>query len=196
MDSMEYHKMELRQKSLEAANWCYGIAGMTIINSIITLFDGSFGFMNGLGFAMLIDAVIKEIFVETGTWTIIIDALLIIPIAGIWIYLAYKAKQLKGWAFITALVLYGLDTIIVLLLQMWIVAMVHVFIIFTLYGGWKSLKEYLELEAKYPTIFDDKEELITNNISTNPVEVQNPVETEKSSTTNYTIKDTDGSVYR
>ncbi len=119
-----------------SAAWFYWIAGLSLVNSIVTYFKASVQFTIGLMSSQVLDAIIGSI--EAGVLrnvAIGFDALLIFVFA----LLAYYAGQLKRWAFITGMVLYILDSGLALFFQDYISFGFHVFALVMIFKGFSAL---------------------------------------------------------
>ena len=57
---------QLETQHASGANWFYWIAGLSVINSVIILAGGGWGFVVGLGITQFIDAIATVVVAETG----------------------------------------------------------------------------------------------------------------------------------
>lgn len=138
--SEKISKLEARVRS--GGRWFYWIAGLSLANTVIALVNGGIGgFALGLGVTFILDNVMcgaKEFNIPANL------ALLCIPvnlvIAGIYAALGYFACKTTRWAFIVGLVLYSLDTLLIVLSllggsMLFISALIHVVALVAIAGG-------------------------------------------------------------
>jgi hypothetical protein len=130
----------------------YWIAGLSIINSLVQLVGGSWYFFIGLGITQLIDGISKGLAQSAGgnaaTVIQIIAFVFNLFIAGIFIVLGMLAQRQQKWAFIVGMVMYALDGLIFLIVPDFLSIGFHVFILFGLYSGFKSIKKYNEVQQQ------------------------------------------------
>jgi hypothetical protein len=121
------------------ASWFYWIAGLSIVNSAIVLFDGSFNFVAGLGITQIIDGLAYYISDNIGTIAIAAGIIIDIFIAGIFVFFGVMANRGKKWSFIIGMILYGLDTMVFFIVKDYFGVGFHVFALYCIYNGFKAL---------------------------------------------------------
>ncbi len=133
---------DLAKRTKSGANWFYWIAGLSLVNSIIFLFGGNVSFIAGLGITQLLDAVVDQIsagegFTAVKVITFVVDAILagILVLCGLW------ANKLEIWAFVVGMVLYILDTILLLLLGAYLPVAFHAFALFMIFRGFSAARQ-------------------------------------------------------
>ena len=133
------------------ANWFYWIAGMSAINSIVSAFQGEWGFVVGLGATQLIDGIAAAIIEETdgGTGTTITAVALVLDlvVASVFVLFGILANKRMGWAFIVGMTIYLFDGLLFLLVQDWLSLGFHAFALFCIYAGYAALKKLEQAEA-------------------------------------------------
>jgi len=124
------------------ASWFYWIAGLSLINSIIFLSGGNWGFFAGLGITQVIDAIVLEInkSAESSAMGIIAFVLDVI-IAGIFILCGIWANKFQPWAFIVGMILYFLDGVLILILGAFLPAAFHAFALFMIARGFFAARQ-------------------------------------------------------
>ena len=122
-----------------AAYWFFGIAALSIINSFLVS-KGTF-FILGLALSQLVDGVVMEITGEQNLVYSFLPALL-------FIVFGYFGAKMQRWAFIVGALVYAGDGVIYFVFEEWLAGGIHIFILYKLYQGYRSLDEYEELEAK------------------------------------------------
>ncbi len=101
----------LQARVRNGAGWFYWIAGLSALSMVINLFGGSYFSATGLGVISIAGFIAKE----AGAIGIIICGIFSLFVIGIYVLFGVFAMKRHLWAFITGLVLYGLDTLLVLL---------------------------------------------------------------------------------
>lgn len=139
----------LKQNIKNGANNFYWIAGMSVLNSLISTFEGDMTFVIGLGVTQLVDAFALLFAKDIPEAAILFKGVGIavsIFISAIFAILGLFAVKAKHWAFITGMVLYVLDGGLLLLFQDWFGALFHLFLLFGLWKGLQALNQLLKLE--------------------------------------------------
>jgi hypothetical protein len=133
---------ELIAQIKSGANWFYWVAGLSLVNSAISLFNGNWSFFAGLGVTQVIDGVISVADNSTGVMIVKVVAFLIeVFIAGIFIGCGVFANKFHQWAFIVGIILYILDGLLVLLLGALLPAGFHVFVLFFVVRGFLAARK-------------------------------------------------------
>jgi hypothetical protein len=139
--AVEFEKQ--RRTFSSGANWFYWIAGLSIVNSVVSLFQGDWSFIVGLGVTQVIDAIAAAIAEDAsgGVGIIRIVALVVsISFAGLFAGFGWLANRGLGWAFLVGMVLYALDGLLFLLVQGWLSLGFHVFALVCIFKGYQSLR--------------------------------------------------------
>jgi hypothetical protein len=137
-----------RQQTLSGANWFFWIAALSMINSIIQLASGGFGFLAGLGVTQLIDGVAAGVSEQVGGAATVIALLLDVMVAALFVGLGLFARKGQTWAFVLGMVLYALDGLIFLLVQSWPSFLFHLFVLYCLYRGLAGNNKLKALQAE------------------------------------------------
>ena len=126
------------------ANWFYWIAGLSVVNSLISLFQGTLGFIFGLGVTRIVD-VIAAMIVNEGSGPVLLIRIIALGVsmffAGICVLFGWLANQKQGWAFLVGMVLYALDGLLFLLIQDWWDLAFHGFALFCIFQGYTALRK-------------------------------------------------------
>ncbi len=126
------------------ANWFYWIAGLSIINSLISLFEGGWGFIFGLGITQLVDAIARGILAEQAEAAGLIRGIALgasVFFAGLFLLFGWLANRRQGWAFLIGMVLYLLDGLLFLLVQDWLSLAFHGFALYRMFQGYAALRK-------------------------------------------------------
>ena len=120
----------------------FWIAGLSVLNSVALYFGSNFVIAIGLGITQIFDIVMASI-VGAGKIIPIFFNLLTV---GFFIFLGYKAVQLKRWAFVTGFVLYFLDTLIFIFAKDIIGSVLHIIFLLVILRGIKMFEEYKKIK--------------------------------------------------
>ena len=126
------------------ANWFYWIAGLSVVNSVISLLQGGVGFIFGLGVTQVVDAIGAAIVEEQGDGAGLIRIIVLgasVFVAGFFVLFGWLANQGMGWAFLLGMVLYALDGLLFLLVQDWLSLGFHVFALYAMFKGYTALRQ-------------------------------------------------------
>lgn len=136
------------------ANWFYWIAGLSVVNSVISLLQGGMGFIFGLGVTQFVDAIGAAIVQEQGDGTGVIRIIALgmsVFVAGFFALFGWLANRGLGWAFLLGMVLYGLDGLLFLLVQDWLSLGFHGFALYSMFNGYTALRR---LKTIVPPVAD------------------------------------------
>lgn len=130
---------EARSTASKASWWLIGIAFLSFINSFMVA-RGHY-FVVGLAITQLIDGIVQGL---SGQPNYYIS--LIVPI--LFVLLGIFGLRLSRAAFIAGAILYVFDTLIYMLFLEWFAIAFHLFILYRLYKGYQSVREYHTLDAQ------------------------------------------------
>ena len=136
---------ELRRAIKNGGGWFYWIAGLSLINTVITLSHGSFRFIFGLGFTQLID----EIIAHFGGPALVIGLPINLFITALYVMFGYYASRRARWAFIAGMLFYILDALLILVVKDWFGLAFHVFALFGIVGGLGADARARKIEEAY-----------------------------------------------
>ena len=115
--------------------WFFLIGFLSVINTVILAAKSTVHFIFGLGITQIIDTLSFTTFENYKAVVLVFSFL----ISGIFIALGYFAKAKLKWAYLTGLVLYGLDTTIFVYSNDWLSAAFHIFVLIAIIRGYISL---------------------------------------------------------
>jgi hypothetical protein len=119
-----------------AANWCYWIAGLTVVNAIAAATGSEFGFPMGSLFGMTaMQAAAGASAVAKGA-AIIFN----LGVVGFFVVMAIFARKEHRWAFVVAFVGYLLDSLILAIAPDVLSIALHALALFFLGGGIFTVK--------------------------------------------------------
>jgi len=126
-------KQVLARQVQAGANWFFWITGLSLVNSVITLTGGKWRFIVGLGITQIVDAVAKEAKLNT-LFPLVIDVLA----AGVFVLFGLQARKRRNWAFLTGMILYALDGLILVLFKDFLGIGFHLYALYCIYKGMKA----------------------------------------------------------
>jgi len=138
-------RLRLDAQFRNGANWFFWIAGMSLVNSLVGLFGGQWGFVIGLGVTQVIDVVLTNGDGEVGSR--LIGPLLTAAVAGVFIACGHFARQGKRSFFIAGIVLYVLDSLIFVVVRDVLAIAFHAFALFCLIRGMRAKDQLDNLPA-------------------------------------------------
>lgn len=141
---------QLEQRFHNGASWFYWVAGLSLVNSVIVLFGGEWGFIFGLGITQVVDAIAATVAAEAPDLTTAsklvsfgADGLIVAAVAFMG-WLAHKGKQ---WVFVLGLALYTLDALLFLLVGDYLSLAFHGWVFFAVTSGLVACRKLAALEV-------------------------------------------------
>lgn len=139
-------KLGLEAQFRNGVSWFYWIAALSLINTLVTLFDGSWNFIAGLGITQVVDWVVYDLAESFSSPIIYIGLLINVVIIVVCFVCGLLAHRKKKWAIILGMVFYSLDTIIFLIFTDYLSIAFHVYAIYCIFKGYKAINELVKLE--------------------------------------------------
>jgi len=137
----------LRHQLKSGANWFYWIAGLSLVNSVISLFDGNWNFAAGLGITQIFDGIARFSVEEgSGNWIKAVFFSLDLVVAGMFILLGVFANRRQSWAFIVGMTLYTLDGVILIFAGDILGIIIHAVALYFLFRGFTAARQMVQLE--------------------------------------------------
>jgi len=115
--------------------WFLLIGYLSILNSVILIAKSNVHFIFGLGITEIIDRVSFSTFNNYKLPAFIMTFF----ISGIFIALGYFAKAKHKWAYLTGLMLYGLDTSVFIYQNDWLGSSFHMIVLIAIVSGYINL---------------------------------------------------------
>ena len=134
-------KIALNRRVQSGAHWFFWITGLSILNSIISLGGGRWRFIIGLGITQIVDAVAAGAKLGTG-----IPLVLDILASGIFVFFGLQARKRRNWAFLTGMILYALDMLLLALFKDILGIGFHLYALYFIYRGMKANEKLEALE--------------------------------------------------
>lgn len=121
------------------ASWFDWIAALSVINSVISLANGNWHFVLGLGITEVIDYLALRSGSSSGK---MIGFLVTLLVAGFFWLMGRFAKQGQRWALVLGMVLYVLDGGLLLMGQDWFSVAFHVYALVMLARTFAAIKQF------------------------------------------------------
>lgn len=128
-----------------SASWFFWIAGLSLINTFTMMSGTNFVFIAGLGITAILGAMAHAASNNAIQAVAIVISLIA---AGIFAGLGLAARKGAQWAFILGMIFYVLDTGIALLIQDWLMALFHGYVLYRLWIGFSSCRKLEALGAE------------------------------------------------
>ncbi|EEF58045.1 DUF4339 domain-containing protein [Pedosphaera parvula] len=140
----------LEKQMKSGADWFFWIAGLSLINTGVAVFGGGFRFFLGLGMSLAIDETAKVSGSTVGT---VVGLILNLIVVGLFIFFGIFARKRHAWSFITGLVLYSLDSVLVLMFAFrfgvsFLAVAFHGYALFCIFRGLKAANELNAVETQ------------------------------------------------
>jgi len=145
---------EVHRKNMQSgARWFYWIAGLSLINAIAAATNSTWSFLAGLGITQFISGFASGLSTDLGESSVVmvIAFILNVLVAGFFVFLGVFAYKGLTWVFIVGLVVYALDALIFLAVQLWFPLAFHAFVFYCLYRGLAANRKLTTLEAEIAT---------------------------------------------
>jgi hypothetical protein len=133
---------ELEKRLRSGGSWFYWIAGLSLINSIAAFSGSEYGFIVGLSITQIIDHLLAG----AGDNARVIALVLDVIAAGVFVLFGVFACKRHVWAFIVGMILYAGDTLLTLVLGLWLGVAFHAWVLFSLFIGVKAAMQVNKLE--------------------------------------------------
>ncbi len=119
------------------ASWFYWVAGISLVNTVLTLAGAGIRFIFGLGVTQLITELANQL----GTGGKGVGVVLNLLAAGVLVLFGFFSHKGHTWAFLIGIILFALDGVIFLLAQDWLGVGFHGFVLFCLIRGFLACRE-------------------------------------------------------
>jgi hypothetical protein len=134
-------KMQAESLLKSGAGWFIWIAGLSVVNTISVYSGSTWGFAAGLGITQIVDYAAKAL----GTAGMAVGLFINVMAVGFFVFMYAFARKAHKWAFITGLVFYALDTVLVLAIGMWFGLVIHALGMMGMFRGIKACTELAQI---------------------------------------------------
>jgi hypothetical protein len=137
-------EQRLRAENLvkAGASWFRWVAGLSMVNSVLSLSGAGFRFIFGLGIAQIVDALAHE----AGSSGFALDLIINGIVAGVFVVFWNFARQGQNWAFLVGMVLYAVDGLILITFKDFLGVAFHGYVLFRIYSAMKVLPVLHQLQ--------------------------------------------------
>lgn len=138
----------INQRIRSGASWISAVGLFSFFNTLLGLFKASMRFVIGLGATQIIQyfAMMLSQNSDNHTLFIAMNLGLNLLIAGIFLILGWFAKREHGWAWLLGMVLYLVDTGIMVWIQYWPGVIFHIFALVSMIVGYIALLKKQKLQ--------------------------------------------------
>jgi hypothetical protein len=135
---MKYMLAVAQANIKRGASWFDWIAALSVINALISMAQGGFQFVVGLG----ITQAVNEIAAKGGSTGRTVGFIITLVAAGLFLMFGHFSKQGQKWALIVGMVFYGLDGLLCLVAQVWLMLAFHAYALFMLSKAFPAINAY------------------------------------------------------
>lgn len=136
----------LKQRCKAGARWFFWIAGLTVVTSVLTFSGSTYVFSLSLGATRFVDGVAKGLSSDFGDGIRIAGLVVDILVAGVFALLGWFAYKLHLWAFLIGMAVFAVDTVILLMFQVWISLIFHLLVMYWIFLGYQAGRSLGKLE--------------------------------------------------
>jgi hypothetical protein len=134
-------KLQIEHALKGSSGWFIAIAGLSLVNSVLSMAGASIHFIFGLGLTQIVDAVAHDF----GGAGIVADLIINGLIAGVFVFFWKFARTGAKWAFYSGMSLYVVDALILLALKDFLSVAFHGWALYRMYAGVKLLPALQQL---------------------------------------------------
>jgi hypothetical protein len=128
-------KLQVEQALKGSSGWFVVIAGLSLVNSVLSMAGASIHFIFGLGLTQIVDALAHG----SGGAGIVVDLIINGMIAGVFVLFWNFARKGAKWAFFAGMALYVVDALILLAFKDILSVAFHGWALYRMYNGVKVL---------------------------------------------------------
>jgi len=142
LDTATVQRLRLEAVGKACSSWFLWIAGLSMVNSVLSVSGAQLHFLFGLGVTSIVDAVAQK----AGTTGIALAFVVNAFIAGLFLLFWYFGKQGHKWPFFVGMGLYLADGLIMLLITDYLGAAFHLWVLYRLYQGYTTLSRFMDAQ--------------------------------------------------
>jgi hypothetical protein len=138
----------LMRRAKSGASNFYWIAALSLINTVLVVAESQTRFVIGLAVTQFVDAFAYyagQDTPEAKTILLVIAFVIDFVIIGLFALFGYLSTKGQRWAFITGIILYALDAVLMLIFQDWLGLAFHAFFLWGLFNGLNALNQLQKL---------------------------------------------------
>jgi hypothetical protein len=142
--AMVEQKLRAEQIVKNGAGWFLAIAGLSILNSVLTMSGTNFHFIFGLGVTEIVDAIGRQ----SGSTGSALGLVVNVFIAGLFLLFWNFARKGEKWAFLLGMALYAIDGLILVPFKDFLGVAFHAYALFRIYNGMQGVPVLDELRRR------------------------------------------------
>jgi hypothetical protein len=128
-------KRRAEQVVKNGSGWFFAIAGLSILNSVLTLSGTNFHFIFGLGVTEIVDALGRQ----SGTTGSALGLVVNVFLAGLFLLFWNFARKGEKWAFLLGMALYAVDGLMLVPFKDLLAVAFHAYALFRIYNGMQGV---------------------------------------------------------
>jgi uncharacterized membrane protein len=140
-------KLHAESSLKSGAGWFIWIAGLSVVNSISAYSGSRWGFAAGLGITQLVDAIARQLGAAGLFLGLAINVMAVAFFVLLWVF----GRKAQKWPFITGLVFYGLDSLLIVAIGLWFGLIIHALGLMGMVSGLKASSELKQLAEAQQT---------------------------------------------
>ena len=137
-------KLRAEQIVKNGAGWFLAIAGLSILNSVLTMSGANFHFIFGLGTTEIVDAIGRQ----AGTTGSALGLIVNLFIAGVFLLFWNFARKGEKWAFLTGMAVYLIDGLILIPFKDLLGVAFHAYALFRIYHGMQGIPVLEDIQRR------------------------------------------------
>lgn len=137
-------KLRAEQVVKSGAGWFLAIAGLSVVNSVLTMSGARFHFIFGLGITEIVDAIGRRSGGAGTTMGFVVNLF----IAGFFLWFWHFGSKGEKWAFLTGMVLYGMDGLILIPFKDVLGIAFHAYALYRIYRGMQVIPVLQDLQQR------------------------------------------------
>lgn len=143
-------KLRVEQALKGSSSWFVVVAGLSLVNSVLSMTGADLHFIFGLGLTQIVDALAHD----AGGAGIVLDLIVNGMIAGVFVIFWNFARKGQKWAFLAGMGLYVVDALILLAFKDFLSVAFHGWALYRMSAGLKLLPalEQMNKSASSDTI--------------------------------------------
>jgi hypothetical protein len=141
-------EMTLQRRIKSGASNFYWVAALSVINSLVNLFQGSLYFVVGLAATLFVDGLTSALAKDLGRSPLILGIGFAVSalVAAVFALFGFFAGKNRVWAFAVGMGFYMLDSIIMLVFQEWLGLLFHLLFLAGMWSGFQALRKLRSLQ--------------------------------------------------
>ena len=145
----------LEKRFRNGASWFYWVAALSLINSVVAIFNGEWGFIFGLGITQVVDAIASAVAAESpdiATAGRFISFGINLVILCVVAFMGWLAHKRMAWVFVVGLVFYLFDALLFLLAGDFLSLAFHGWVFFAVASGFVACRKLTRMDAPAPGV--------------------------------------------